>query len=90
MSDYIMCNNQECMLADYCRRQTDERKKRKQSKYFLNQGDTCEHFIPNEKYKVFAILSNKTEPDFTTLSQPVGREASRALRRALLRSVKKI
>lgn len=54
-----MCNNQECMNADYCRRQTDGRKKRQQFKYFLNQGDKCDHFIPNDKYETFAILSGK-------------------------------
>jgi len=63
MSDYIMCNNQECMNADYCRRQTDERKKRQQFKYFLNQGDKCDHFIPNDKFKVYAILAGKSEPE---------------------------
>ena len=56
MSEITMCSNQECINADYCRRQTDIRKKRQQFKYFLNQGNKCEHLIPNEKYKVFQLL----------------------------------
>lgn len=82
MSDYIMCDNQECMNAGYCRRQTDERKKRQQFKYFLNKGDECDHFIPNEKYKVFQILRG----DGITQIDSLGN----LMRRALGKSAKKI
>lgn len=81
MSDHIMCNNQECMNADYCRRQTDERKNRQHFKHFLNQGDKCDHFIPNDKYKVFAVLAGKDFVDYSTIN--MGQYMDRELRRSV-------
>jgi hypothetical protein len=60
-SNFTMCSNQECVNAEYCERHTAERQKRQPFKYFLNEGDKCEHFIPNDKYRVFAKLAGKDE-----------------------------
>lgn len=70
-SNFTMCHNQECVNADYCGRFTAMPQKRQTYKYFLNKGDTCDHIIPNEKYKTFLILSGKPTPnsknDFNSL-----------------------
>lgn len=63
MVDFTMCSNQECLLGDYCERQTAQRSRRQSFAYFSpNPGaETCDHLIPNEKRKAWYILSGQND-----------------------------
>jgi hypothetical protein len=74
-----MCKNQECMNAEYCGRFTATPSTRQSYAYFLPQGNKCDYFNPNEKYRVFQILRGDD------ISQNVSYETQRTLGQ-LLRS----
>ena len=61
MVDFTMCSNQECLLGDYCDRQTAQRSKRQSFAYFApNKGaESCDSMIPNEQYKSYLIMCGR-------------------------------
>jgi hypothetical protein len=61
MVDFTMCSNQECLLGDYCERQTAARSKRQSFAHFLSEsdGEWCDHLMPNEQYKAFLIIAGR-------------------------------
>ena len=51
MADFTMCANQECLLGDYCDRQTAQRSKRQSFSHFSpNKGaESCDSRYRREK-----------------------------------------
>ena len=66
MPDITMCQNSECLSADYCERFTAKPNKHRQSYAYFCGADRgwvkCGRYIPNEKGKTFDILANDVEP----------------------------
>ena len=71
-----MCANKECISHDYCERTTAQPSKKRQSWAFFCGNEPgwthCDSYIPNEKAKVFEILSQPTIVSLTRTFEPMG------------------